>query len=124
MEKIKIAAVFLLALFLLANVAFAARVVRDGEKIFIVDRTGEHWEVTQAKEKGFTPENFQYGIGGNAFVPLQDEAFADTPPTGFFDTRVIGVSVGDDAHAYAVSRLRYHEIANTTLAGEPIVAGY
>ena len=124
MKKIEILAVLLLVVTLSVSTVFAARVVREGEKIYIVDRTGEQWDVTQAKKMGFKPENFQYGIGGDAFVPLQDEAFSATQPTGFFDTRVIGVAVGDEAHAYAVSRLRYHEIANTTLAGEAIVAGY
>lgn len=98
----------------------AARVVTEGDGIYIVDRTGDRWDVTQARELGFIPQKFQYGIGKNAFTPLQDKDFGDEQLTGFFDTRVIGISIDDDAHAYAVSRLRYHEIANTTLADKAI----
>ena len=39
-------------------------------------------------------------------------------------SRVIGVELEGSAHAYSVAKLRYHEIANTTLAGRPIVAAY
>ena len=47
-------------------------VLREKGETYIVDRTGERWNVTQAKSLGFRPERFQYGIGRNAFIPLDD----------------------------------------------------
>jgi hypothetical protein len=118
------AMIMIAALLLTASICIAARVVTEGDRVYIVDRTGDRWDVTQSLELGFIPQEFQYGIGKNAFTPLQDEDFGDEPLSGFFDTRIIGISIDDDAHAYVVSRLSYHEIANTTLADKAIVAGY
>ncbi len=102
----------------------AAWVINENGRVFIKDRTGERWDVTQAKEMGFIPQNFQYGIGKNAFQTLSDEDFTDVRLSKFSNKRIIGVSVEGDAHAYTVSRLRRHEIANTTIAGRVIAAGY
>jgi hypothetical protein len=125
MRKItRIAMIMIAALLWTASICIAARVVTEGDRVYIVDRTGDRWDVTQSLELGFIPQEFQYGIGKNAFTPLQDEDFGDEPLSGFFDTRIIGISIDDDAHAYAVNRLRHHEIANTTLADKAIVAGY
>jgi len=102
----------------------AARVETSENKTYIVDRTGERWDVTQAQNLGFIPQSFQYGIGKNAFTPLQDEDFGNQSPSNFGDARIIGVTTDSDAHAYTVKRLRKHEIANTTIAGQAIAAGY
>jgi hypothetical protein len=120
----RIITIMIAALLWTATICIAARVVTEGDRVFIVDRTDNRWDVTQAQELGFIPQEFQYGIGKNAFTPLQDEDFGDEQLSEFSDTRIIGISINDDAHAYAVSRLRRHEIANTTLAGKAIVAGY
>ena len=55
----------------------SASVIRDGKKVYIEDHTGERWDVTQAKSIGFKPERFQYGIGRNAFTPLDDSFLAE-----------------------------------------------
>ena len=102
----------------------AAWVVNDGGRVYIEDRTGERWDVTQARELGFIPQKFQYGIGKNAFTPLRDKDFTNDHPSRSSSVRVIGVSIEGDAHAYAVDRLSRHEIANTTIAGRAIAAGY
>ena len=112
------------ALLLTASACFAARVVSMGDRVYIEDRTGELWDVTQSRELGFVPSKFQHGIGKNAFTPLQDEDFGDERLSNFFNTRIIGISIDNDAHAYAVSRLSKHEIANTEISGKAIVAGY
>jgi len=104
--------------------SLAARVETSENKTYIVDRTGERWDVTQARKLGFIPQRFQYGIGKNAFTPLQDEDFGNQSPSNFEDARIIGVTTDSDAHAYTVNRLRKHEIANTTIAGKAIAAGY
>lgn len=121
-KTVRITMIMIVTLFWTASICIAARVMTEGDRVYIVDRTGDRWDVTQARELGFIPQEFQYGIGKNAFTPLQDEDFGDERLSG--DTRIIGISIDDNAHAYAVSRLRHHEIANTTLAGKAIAAGY
>ncbi len=101
-----------------------AGVVREGQRIYIVDRTGERWDVTQAATLGFNPYGFQYGIGRDAIRPLDDSRLADGKAELAADTRVIGVRNGPDAHAYVVRTLTRHEIANTDLGDAPIAAAY
>lgn len=107
-----------------ANSADAAWVVREDDRVYIEDLTGERWDVTEAEQAGFIPNKFQYGIGRNAFTPLDDGDFSEDHSAVSSYDRIIGVSVADEAHAYSVNRLRRHEIANTTIAGKPITAGY
>ena len=102
----------------------AAWVIEQGDRVYIQDRTGERWDVTQARELGFVPHQFQYGIGKDAFTPLVDDDLTDRYKSNSDSSRVIGVSNEGDAHAYDVRRLAMHEIANTTLGGKPIAAGY
>ena len=120
----KITIIITTILLLTAVICSGAWVTREGERVFIEDRTGERWDVTEAQSLGFVPHKFQYGIGKNAFTPLQDEDFEGERVSAFLNTRIIGISVKEEAHAYAVNRLRHHEIANTTIAGEAIAAGY
>lgn len=119
-----IALVFLATHFLILGVVLGAWVVTKGDKTYIKDRTGELWDVTQAKSMGFIPRKFQYGIGRNAFTPLQDKDLNNNEFPRFSNERIIGVAVGNEAHAYSVKRLRYHEIANTTIGENPIAVGY
>jgi hypothetical protein len=102
----------------------SASVIRDGKKVYIEDHTGERWDVTQAKSIGFKPERFQYGIGRNAFTPLDDSFLAEDTSSLSHNPRVIGVTDGTEARAYSVPKLRYHEIANSHIGEEPIAAGY
>ncbi len=110
--------------FCVVSIGNTAWVITENGRTYIEDRLGERWDVTQAKKLGFIPQRFQYGIGKNAFVPLHDEDFTDDRPSTLSSTRIIGVAVDGDSHAYAVSRLSRHEIANTTIAGRAIAAGY
>lgn len=96
----------------------------DGASVFIIDQTGKHWDITQAVSIGFKPEKFQYGIGMNAFTPLDDSHVAPKPFQMKGSHRVIGIFEGGQAHAYSVGRLHYHEIANTHIGGRPIAVGY
>ena len=102
----------------------AARVLEEGSNTYLIDRTGKRWDITQARSIGFVPLGFEFGIGRNAFRPLND---TDWQP----DTRghrpgmpIIGISGDDDSHAYSVEKLRYHETANTLLGSSAIVVGY
>ena len=109
---------------LFAEIASGAWVVRDEDRVYIEDRKGVRWDVTEAQSLGFIPHRFQYGIGKDAFTPLQDKDLDDEHPSSFDNPRVIGIASDNEAHAYMVNRLKHHEIANTTLGDEPIVAGY
>ncbi len=94
------------------------------DKAFITDQLGVQWDVTQAKSLGFEPEKFQYGIGKNAFTTLDDSHVNRRPSSPIINQRVIGIERENEAHAYSVGKLRYHEIANTHIDGDPIAAGY
>jgi hypothetical protein len=101
-----------------------ADVVRDGDKTYIVDRTGERWDVTQARSIGFVPERFDYGLGKQAFTPLDDSYLTDDTAWVYDGLRVIGVTDGTQAKAYSISKLSRHEIANSMIGSEPIAVGY
>ena len=98
-------------------------VIRVKNKTYIVDQTGEKWDVTQAKSIGFDPHWFQYGIGKNAFTTLNDSHLKDNA-SSLRDSRVIGIANESESQAYSISKLRSHEIANTTLGSNPIAVGY
>jgi len=102
---------------------WAANVVHKGEKVFIQDRTGVQWDVTQAISIGFKPEEFQYGIGKNAFLTLEDSHLKQTMPS-FSNPRVVGIEEEGQAQAYAVPKMRHHEIANTHLGEKSVAVGY
>jgi len=99
-------------------------VVREGGKVFIVDQLGERWDVTQAESIGFKPGKFQYGIGRNTFITLDDSLLTGPGSSLRGGTRVIGISEGTEAKAYSVSKLRRHEISNSELSGKPVAVGY
>ncbi len=101
-----------------------AYVLREGDRTYIVDRTGEKWDVTQAKAIGFEPRHFRFGLGRHAFSPLDESDWESKPTKGFSNLRVIGVSNGKDAHAYSVQKLSRHETANTILGNDAIAAAY
>jgi hypothetical protein len=99
-------------------------VVKKGKNIYIEDQQGERWDVTQAKSLGFKPALFQYGMGKNAFTPLDDSNLSSDSFTFLNNPRIIGISEGDQARAYSVLKLRYHEIANTQINHRKVTVGY
>jgi hypothetical protein len=101
-----------------------SQVSKDGDNIYITDKTGYRWDVTQAASIGFKPERFQYGIGKNTFVTLDDSLLSDNRSDVPQSLRIIGVSEESDAKAYSVSKLSRHEISNSTLGSKPIAVGY
>jgi hypothetical protein len=105
------------------NRAFS-RVIRDEGKAYIVDTTGERWDVTQAESIGFKPERFQFGLGRNAFTPLDDSYLSDDIGYVPQNLRVLGVVENLQAQAYSIPRLRGHEIANSTIGSKPIAVGF
>ena len=104
--------------------AQAATVIKENGKTWIVDQRGERWDVTQAESLGFDPRGFQYGIGRNAFTPLDDSRIREVDENMPEHTRVIGVREGSSPRAYSVPTLRSHEVANSNFGGKPIAVGY
>ena len=101
-----------------------SQVTKEGGKTFIVDRTGHKWDVTQAESIGFKPEKFQFGLGKDMFVPLDDSSLSDERSTVDKELRVIGIEDGARAQAYSVSKLSRHEISNSMLGKKPVAVGY
>jgi hypothetical protein len=108
---------------LFAADALNAQSARGGP-VFITDRHGERWEVTQAVSLGFAPRGFQHGIGRYAFTPLSDADLATSSRGVPGRTRVIGVAGEKEDQAYAIATLVRHEIANTHVDGKPIAVGH
>ncbi len=109
---------------LIVSDAEAIYVERDGDKTYIVDREGERWDITQAKSLGFIGERFDYGLGRNAFTPLDDSYIADNPRWVYGGLRVIGITDGSEAKAYSISKLKRHEIANSMIGSVPIAVAH
>ena len=101
-----------------------SRVIEEKGKTYIVDWHGERWDITQAVSIGFEPHRFQHGIGRNAFTPLDDSQFSKDNSGVRFDERVIGITEGEHANAYSVSKLWRHEVANSFIGDRPIAAAY
>lgn len=118
-----VSALFILGCVEVSEDAFS-NVKREGGRTYIIDQTAHRWDVTEAESLGFKPELFKYGLGKNAFTPLDDSHLSGNTAGVSGGLRVIGVSEGGEAKAFSVPRLRYHEIANSTLGGRPVAAGY
>ncbi len=101
-----------------------ASVVQEGDKTYIEDMRGERWDVTQAKSIGFDPERFRFGVGRNAFSPLDDSHLSDDTSLVSEGLRVLGVAEGLEARAYSIPKLRHHETANSEIGSKKIVVGY
>jgi hypothetical protein len=119
----RISVVLFMSLFLI-QIAAAEKVVEENANTYLIDQTGERWDITQAVSIGFQPHYFEFGIGRNAFHPLGETDWSNEVVGNERNFRVIGITEGDEAHAYSVSKLYHHEIANTKLASGPIVTGY
>ena len=124
-KKLIIAKIILLGLILAIALSQAfSRVIEEKGKTYIVDYHGERWDVTQAVSIGFEPHRFQHGIGRNAFTPLDDSQFSRNNAGVRLNERVIGITEGEHANAYSVSKLWRHEVANSFIGDLPIAAAY
>ena len=101
-----------------------SKVIEEKGKTYIVDMHGERWDISQAMTIGFKPHRFQHGIGRDAFTPLDDSQFSKDNAGVRRNERVIGIVEGDDANAYAISKLWRHEVANSFIGEKPITAAY
>ncbi len=125
MERKNKFAIFILfsVFFLVCSASFAQVIQKDG-KTFIEDRTGEKWDITQAVSIGFKPNNFEFGLGRNAFSPLDDSLLQDATENISRRLRILGVPGENETKAFAVNKLRGHEIANSRIDNKPIAAAY
>jgi hypothetical protein len=124
-RKVIIAKIILLGLILVVALSQAfSRVIEEKGKTYIVDWHGERWDITQAVSIGFEAHRFQHGIGRNAFTPLDDSQFSKDNSGVRLNERVIGITEGEHANAYSVSKLWRHEVANSFIGDRPIAAAY
>ena len=110
-------------LFLACTVSLAGVIHQDG-KTFIRDRKGEKWDITQAVSIGFDPKGFEFGLGRNAFSPLNDNHLRDATGSIPRELRILGVTGENETKAFAIKKLRGHEIANSRIDDEPIAVAY
>ncbi len=101
----------------------------DDERILIVDRTGEEWDITHAvKEYGFEPSKFQFGGGANSIPPILNPQFLLPEDQGYppvdHPALVIGYEANNDARAYALSAMRKFEVANDMFGDTAVAVGY
>ena len=110
-------------LFLAFTVSFS-QIITQGGKTFIIDRKGEKWEITQAVSIGFRPQYFEYGLGRNAFSPLDDRYLRDATKRIPRSLRILGVQGENESKAFSIKKLKGHEIANSYIGDTPIAAAY
>lgn len=104
----------------ISTFSVATVVIRGDGQAYILDRTGVRWLMTQAETLGFRLERFLFGIGKDAYVPLDDKYFSD-PGVDIFDgLRVIGLADGDEAKAYSIPRISRHEVVNSSINEKPV----
>jgi len=114
----------LFLVFVVIGSAACAREPKVEGPAAIRDQTGERWDISQARELGFKADGFQYGMGRNAFQPLDNDDLSTDTSFVPSSEKVIGIANQHEAHAYSIRRLSRHEIANTLLGEVPISVGY
>jgi hypothetical protein len=112
------------AFYLSTHQTGSSAVLKEAEKVYIVDRTGERWDITQAVSLGFDPDGFDFGLGKNAFTPLDDSLLTNNTADVPGSARVIGVADGLGAKAYTISRLMGHEISNSSIGKDPVAVSF
>ncbi len=123
MKKIALLSI-LIFIILLPPTGTEGSVIKEKGKTFLIDRTGERWDITQAVSIGFRASGFQFGIGKTAFSPLDDAHLSDQGKEIPDHLRVIGVDDGELGKAYSIRRLSRHEISNSEAKGKPVAVGY
>lgn len=99
----------------------------DGDQIYITDRTGFRWNITDAVEVyNFLPENFAYGIGPFAIKPFTNPQFLLPGEAGYPQDNatdlLLGLDVANESRAYPLSVLRYPEVVNDRIDNRPIAS--
>ena len=103
--------------------------IETGESVFIIDRTGQRWDITHAADKyGFRAKNFQFGLGKNAIPSINypDMYLPGEPgyPLANDDFTIIAARIRSDARAYPLFVMKSHEIVNESFAGQLVAVAY
>ena len=106
-----------------------AEVVTQNGKIFIVDRTGKHWDVTHAVEEyGFVANQFQFGLGPNAIRPILNPEMVSPGESGYPGAGetflIIGTTIGGESRAYRISHLNFHEVVDESFGDVHVAVGW
>ncbi len=106
-----------------------ATVVRQGDKVYIIDRTEKKWDVTHAvDEYNFNANAFQYGLGPFAIQPIQNPQMISPGEAGYPDnnntTQIIGTTLNNDTRAYPLNILSRHEMVNEKFGNLHVAVGY
>jgi hypothetical protein len=99
-------------------------VIKEKDRTFLVDMTGEKWDISQAVSIGFDPVKFQFGLGKDAIKPLDDSNFGKSTQKVPPDLRILGVNKNNISKAYSIPKLSRHEVANSSIEAVPIAAAY
>ena len=121
---VRLIAVLVASVTAILTLAEAATVIEQDGRVYIVDRAGELWDVTEAQERGFKPQGFEYGLGKSVIVPLGEDDLGDEHFSAASKKWVLGIALEEEAHAYSINRLSYHEVANTKIGDSAIAASY
>jgi hypothetical protein len=122
-DKISVVTILFFLLVVTISVSFAGVIQKNG-KVFLRDRRGESWDISQAVSIGFDPYSFEFGLGKNAFKPLDDSHLRNASNTVPQRLRIIGVTGESGSKAFSVKKLGGHEIANSFVDDAPIAAAY
>jgi hypothetical protein len=101
----------------------------DTTGTFIVDQTGKRWEISHAVRRyGFEPAKFQFGLGPNVIRPVLEPKMIRPGQPGYPDAGssllVLGTSFEEDARAYSIRKLSFHEVADEKFDDVHVAVAY
>ena len=108
---------------------FSPPIVQNQDSISIIDQTGKEWDITHAVRKyGMKAENFQYGKGPYAIIPITNPTLLSPNDLGYPSNsstfRVIGVNFNNDIRAYPLFLMKSHEIVDEIINETPVAVAY
>lgn len=106
-----------------------AQITKDGQQVFIVDRTGKRWDVTHAQQKyGMRAENFEFGLGPDAIRPINNPRMLSPGdpnyPASNLTFLVLGATLAGRSRAYPINIMSMVEIANERFGNQFVAVGY
>ena len=97
--------ILLAALILLLVAPWAAAEEEDLEKVY-----------DKMKDRRMPRDGFPV-LHNPKLIPASESKLADDEP-------IIGIAIGDEAKAYPVAKMGFHELANDTCGGRPIAVSW
>lgn len=106
-----------------------ANVHQEGDRIFIVDRTGKRWDVTHAvREYGFVAREFQFGLGPTAIPPILNPTHLSPGDPGYPADQAtfltMGTEINGDARGYPLSVMSRHEVVDERFGDAHVAVAY